>query len=211
MQKMLAELRLKLACMTMLVFLGHLHALPTSDDQDQLNYLKEEPIDYHEEMEKFATSFNINSTTGLNKISEVDINSATGRMIEQYFQKTNPHGFDVKISKIFSIQRKYEQTVFEQWQDKGGFEDKGRLLLWHGTKMEYLQGIIDNGLQAPEYEEQLAKGGSAFVMTMQQMFGSGIFFADRSSKSAQYTERQGTGVLLLCEVALGQSYVIYLT
>lgn len=101
--------------------------------------------------------------------------------------------------------------IFNQHLSNLGKKEE-RLLLWHGTKIHLLQGILNDGLQAPDYEKQLSKGGSAFVMTMQQMFGSGIFFADRSSKSAQYTERKDFGVLLLCEVALGQSYVsnIYL-
>ena len=38
------------------------------------------------------------------------------------------------------------------------------------------------------------------------MFGKGVYFADMSSKSANYcfTSRENsTGILLLCEVALG--------
>ena len=41
------------------------------------------------------------------------------------------------------------------------------------------------------------------------MFGKGVYFANMSSKSANYcfaTQQQPTGVLLLCDVALGKQY-----
>lgn len=44
------------------------------------------------------------------------------------------------------------------------------------------------------------------------MFGKGVYFADMVSKSANYCRTSKTdniGVLLLCEVALGDMYVFY--
>ena len=39
------------------------------------------------------------------------------------------------------------------------------------------------------------------------MFGKGVYFANAVTKSAQYMNAEnGTGVILLCEVALGTPY-----
>lgn len=43
------------------------------------------------------------------------------------------------------------------------------------------------------------------------MFGKGIYFADMVSKSANYcmvSHGNNTGLLLLCDVALGNMYVL---
>jgi hypothetical protein len=46
------------------------------------------------------------------------------------------------------------------------------------------------------------------VLTTGKMFGNGIYFANSSSKSAGYLglSGAGTGILFLCEVALGNMY-----
>lgn len=44
------------------------------------------------------------------------------------------------------------------------------------------------------------------------MFGRGVYFADSVSKALQYcdwNESDGVGLLLLCDVALGSSFVCY--
>lgn len=45
------------------------------------------------------------------------------------------------------------------------------------------------------------------------MFGKGIYFADMVSKSANYcmtSKNNDTGLLLLCEVALGEMLVLFI-
>ncbi|KAH7016208.1 poly polymerase catalytic domain-containing protein [Microdochium trichocladiopsis] len=51
-----------------------------------------------------------------------------------------------------------------------------RRLLWHGTPLDSLLGILDLGLQ-------IRRRGASFTGTM---FGNGIYLADSSSKSARY-------------------------
>ena len=41
------------------------------------------------------------------------------------------------------------------------------------------------------------------------MFGKGVYFADMVSKSANYCHTDQTGLLLLCEVALGNMLVSF--
>ncbi|XP_057549192.1 poly [ADP-ribose] polymerase 2 isoform X2 [Amaranthus tricolor] len=74
---------------------------------------------------------------------------------------------------------------------------KNRMLLWHGSRLTNWTGILSQGLRiAPP--EAPATG---------YMFGKGVYFADMFSKSANYCcsfSGAPTGVLLLCEVALGE-------
>ncbi|RYP21030.1 hypothetical protein DL765_002437 [Monosporascus sp. GIB2] len=71
-----------------------------------------------------------------------------------------------------------------------------RLLLWHGTPLDSLLGILDLGLQ-------IRRRGASWTGTM---FGNGIYLADASSKSAGFCKHSlwdGEAVLLLCEADVG--------
>lgn len=71
------------------------------------------------------------------------------------------------------------------------FHVSNRQLLWHGTKRANIPHILNNGFQLPA--------------NRRQMFGTGIYFADRISKSSNYSDLDVT-FLLLCEVGLGNVY-----
>lgn len=76
------------------------------------------------------------------------------------------------------------------------------MLLWHGSRLSNWASILSQGLRiAPE--EAPSAG---------YMFGKGVYFADSSSKSANYcfpSLTQSEGVLLLSEVALGKTNDLY--
>ncbi|GBL73042.1 Poly [ADP-ribose] polymerase 2 [Araneus ventricosus] len=70
------------------------------------------------------------------------------------------------------------------------------LLLWHGSRITNWVGILKNGLKIAPSEAPST--GNAF--------GKGLYFADISSKSANYcfpTKKNNEGLLLLCQVSLG--------
>lgn len=73
-----------------------------------------------------------------------------------------------------------------------------RKLLWHGSRFSNFVGILTNGMRiAPK--EAPSTGYN---------FGKGVYFADMASKSSGYCctyLSNGTGLLLLCEVALGKA------
>ena len=76
-------------------------------------------------------------------------------------------------------------------------EIKDRRLLWHGSRSTNFGGILSQGLRIAPPEAPVS--GYAF--------GKGLYFADISSKSANYcyADMSGnTGLLLLCEVELGK-------
>jgi len=70
------------------------------------------------------------------------------------------------------------------------------MLLWHGSRLTNFVGILSQGLRIAPPEAPVSG----------YMFGKGVYFADMASKSANYcftNHQNNTGILLLCEVALG--------
>ncbi|CAK7348322.1 unnamed protein product [Dovyalis caffra] len=73
---------------------------------------------------------------------------------------------------------------------------ENRMLLWHGSRLTNWIGILSQGLRIAPPEAPVTGC----------MFGKGVYFADMFSNSANYcyaTSAAPAGVLLLCEVALG--------
>lgn len=115
-------------------------------------------------------------------------------MIVKYIQNTHAQthsNYTVDVVQIFAVRRDGESERFKKFSGT-----KNRMLLWHGSRLTNWTGILSQGLRiAPP--EAPATG---------YMFGKGVYFADMFSKSANYCYTNSaftTGVLLLCEVALG--------
>merc|ERR1711936_514851 len=102
--------------------------------------------------------------------------------------------YKLEIQQIFKISRNGEKKRFKPFQKL-----PNRTLLWHGSRMTNYAGILSQGLRIAPPEAPVTG----------YMFGKGIYFADMVTKSANYccTSRSNkTGLLLLCEVALGNMY-----
>ena len=128
----------------------------------------------------------------INQLKVVEMESAEGMIVQKYFKQTNAHNIrDMKMSRIWSVYRKDQERIFVERE-----HHKERcLLLWHGTKRGNLTSIMQNGFLKPVQNENVKHGA---------MFGKGIYFSDRVSKSARYSDREGYGLLFLCEVAVGK-------
>jgi len=121
--------------------------------------------------------------------------------LKGYLEKSchRQHHMKIELQDIYSVFIKSKlPNPYHKWIDsKHSHGSDERLLLWHGTPLDSLLGILDLGLQ-------IRRKGSTFTGAM---FGDGIYFADASSKSANYCREEdwsGEGVLLLCEVDVGQ-------
>merc|ERR1719391_685984 len=83
-------------------------------------------------------------------------------------------------------------------QESDKFRDVGnKRLLYHGSRISNWAGILGQGLRIAPPEAPVTG----------YMFGKGVYFADMSSKSANYcfTNRTNNiGLLMICEVALGK-------
>uniref|UniRef100_A0A8C9ZR94 Poly [ADP-ribose] polymerase n=1 Tax=Sander lucioperca TaxID=283035 RepID=A0A8C9ZR94_SANLU len=115
-------------------------------------------------------------------------------VIEKYLQSTHApthHDYTMTVLDIFSVDRDGESNNFLS-------EMHNRTLLWHGSRLTNYVGILSQGLRVAPPEAPVTG----------YMFGKGIYFADMSSKSGNYcfaNQNNNVGLLLLCEVALGDS------
>lgn len=99
-----------------------------------------------------------------------------------------------QIANIFRIERKGENDRFDKAY--GSIKNKNRRLLWHGSRSTNYGGILSQGLRIAPPEAPVSG----------YMFGKGVYFADMSSKSANYCcpyNSGNMGLLLLCDVELG--------
>eukprot|EP00760_Papus_ankaliazontas_P030366 PhM_4_TR4793/c0_g1_i1/m.47729/K10798/PARP; poly [ADP-ribose] polymerase len=99
--------------------------------------------------------------------------------------------YTLELQDLWEISRHGEDEIYKPWKDYDN-----RALLWHGSRLTNWVGILSQGLRIAPPEAP--KTG--------YMFGKGVYFADMSSKSANYcftTSEATTGMMLLSEVALG--------
>lgn len=105
--------------------------------------------------------------------------------------------YTLDIIEVFKVQREGEADRFRTYDGLSNHQ-----LLWHGSRLMNFVSILSNGLKIAPPEAPHTG----------YMFGKGIYFSDMVSKAANYchTSRiDNTGLLLLCEVALGQMHDLY--
>ncbi|KAI8759281.1 poly [ADP-ribose] polymerase 2, partial [Biomphalaria glabrata] len=113
------------------------------------------------------------------------------KLVDSYLQQThaNTHNqYKLELLDVFKCDKEGESETF---LDLGN-----RMLLWHGSRLTNWAGILGQGLRIAPPEAPVTG----------YMFGKGVYFADMSSKSANYcfaTKTKNVGLLLLCDVSLG--------
>ncbi|XP_048337151.2 poly [ADP-ribose] polymerase 2 isoform X2 [Ziziphus jujuba] len=124
----------------------------------------------------------------------LDADSDEFTMVAKYMQNTHAKthsNYTVDIVQLFRVSREGEVDRFGKFSSTNN-----RMLLWHGSRLTNWTGILSRGLRIAPPEAPVTG----------YMFGKGVYFADMFSKSANYcyaSDASSTGVLLLCEVALG--------
>lgn len=128
------------------------------------------------------------------EISPLDRKSNDYQHIVNCVKQTNCSEYDEerslkKVMNIFKVERPGEEQRFMQLEN--------RKLLWHGSRLTNFVGILSNGLKITP-PEAIQNGASC---------GRGVYFADAVAKSVSYSSHNEnhTGLLLLCEVALGNA------
>ncbi|ODM92984.1 Poly [ADP-ribose] polymerase 1 [Orchesella cincta] len=114
-----------------------------------------------------------------------------------YINNGQRHSYGIEVMDIVRVIRDEDNVEFDQ---DPNFNNQFRMLLWHGTTDDAVSSILMDGFKPPDLNGQ--------------MFGTGIYFADRASKSTNYctfphTIHQKAGeirYLLLCDVLLGKTY-----
>ncbi|XP_065898100.1 poly [ADP-ribose] polymerase 1-like isoform X2 [Dysidea avara] len=115
-------------------------------------------------------------------------------MIKEYV--TNTHApthssYALELLEVFNIERHGESKRYKPFRKL-----PNRKLLWHGSRTTNFAGILSQGLRIAPPEAPVTG----------YMFGKGVYFADMASKSANYcftSRSKNVGLVLLCEVALG--------
>jgi len=115
-------------------------------------------------------------------------------LVEEYVRNTHAKTHDkytLKLKNLFSVEREGEAAKFAKYE-----KTHNRQLLWHGSRLTNWCGILSQGLRIAPPEAPVTG----------YMFGKGVYFADMSSKSANYcftNKFKNTGLMVLAEVALG--------
>ncbi|KAK9500018.1 hypothetical protein O3M35_002931 [Rhynocoris fuscipes] len=127
----------------------------------------------------------------------LDRNSEEFKLISDYVKNTHAEthsSYTLEIIDVFRAKRNGEEKRFKPFKKL-----HNRKLLWHGSRITNFAGILSQGLRIAPKEAPVTG----------YMFGKGIYFADMVSKSANYcmtSPMNPYGLLLLCEVALGDMY-----
>lgn len=126
-------------------------------------------------------------------LEPLDHDNGDFQMIEDYLKNTHAtthNQYNMSVLDVFSMDKHGEDERFNNIGNS--------MLLWHGSRITNWMGILSQGLRIAPPEAPVTG----------YMFGKGVYFADMSSKSANYcfaNRSNNTGLLLLCEVALGDS------
>lgn len=107
--------------------------------------------------------------------------------------QSDKHRFDIKVKNVYEINK-------PEWDDKFNPHKVRVNLLYHGSRTENFLNILQSGLR-------IKPPGAAHTGSM---FGNGIYFADQSTKSANYcwgfNRVRGTFYMMVCEVAVGKMF-----
>jgi predicted DNA-binding WGR domain protein len=142
---------------------------------------------------------------GLAEATPLDHESDEFKKLQHYYHQSHPGatraddasgtGYSATIVEdIFRITRKAEMGAFAAVKLKNTVD--ARKLLWHGSRCSNIGEILSEGLKiAPEE-----------VPVNGHVWGKGIYLTDESRKSWEFCDpsrRDGTALLLLCEVQIG--------
>ncbi|RVE52809.1 hypothetical protein evm_002466 [Chilo suppressalis] len=128
------------------------------------------------------------------EIAPLERSSSEFDIVEKYLRNTHAathSNYALEIQEAFKVVREGEDKRYKPFKKL-----HNRRLLWHGSRTTNFAGIISQGLRIAPPEAPVTG----------YMFGKGIYFADMVSKSANYcctNAKNNVGLLLLCEVALG--------
>lgn len=128
-------------------------------------------------------------------IKPVDKKSELYQKLIKYVQNTHAtthNNYRLEVEEIFRLDKEEENARYTK-------DIPNKQLLWHGSRLTNFVGILSQGLRIAPPEAPVTG----------YMFGKGVYFADMVSKSANYcctSKTNNTGLMLLCEVALGNCW-----
>ncbi|EZF22728.1 hypothetical protein H112_04243 [Trichophyton rubrum D6] len=136
---------------------------------------------------------------GLNEMTPLGHTSTEFTELAEYLTRSHgaTHSIKYDLRNIFRIERHGENERYEK-SPYANIPNSCRRLLWHGSRTTNYGGILSQGLRIAPPEAPVTG----------YMFGKGVYFADVSSKSANYCYHDlsgNIGLLMLCDVEVGNS------
>lgn len=135
-------------------------------------------------------------------LSYLDPDSDKYQQLVKYLKESasSHHHFQMNVENIYSVNQKNAPTFDNS---VGNVRE-----LFHGSRNRNLAGILSSNLRLPSTLQGVQLNGA--------MFGPGIYFADQSSKSVQYSNARFGGdknstnksYLFVVEVALGKIHEV---
>ncbi|XP_059164443.1 poly [ADP-ribose] polymerase 2-like isoform X2 [Physella acuta] len=125
-------------------------------------------------------------------LDPLDHTSDEFKLVKDYLLLTHANTHNQYSMELLDVYRCDKEGESDRYTDYGN-----RMLLWHGSRLTNWAGILSQGLRIAPPEAPVTG----------YMFGKGVYFADMSSKSANYcfaSKQKNTGLLLLCDVSLGE-------
>ncbi|KAM5472455.1 putative NAD(+) ADP-ribosyltransferase [Microsporum audouinii] len=134
---------------------------------------------------------------GLDEMTPLDPTSIEYTELATYLNRSHgaTHSITYNLQNIFRIERTGEAERYDK-SPYANLPNTNRRLLWHGSRTTNYGGILSQGLRIAPPEAPVTG----------YMFGKGVYFADVSSKSANYCYHNlsnNIGLLMLCDVELG--------
>jgi len=126
------------------------------------------------------------------ELAPLDHQSENFKLVSEFISNTHAptHSmYELKLMDVYDVNRVSDNTRYQK-------NLSPKMLLWHGSRLMNWCGILSQGLRIAPPEAPVSG----------YMFGKGVYFADMVSKSANYcraSKRSPFGLLLLCEVAVG--------
>lgn len=166
------------------------------DTMDKINAEMELLDDYEQNVSVINFSIddvynNLNAT--LRTVDDKEMEYVTNKVVSSVAYN---HHYNLRILNAFKV----EQTNAPAYDTTRGNDTH----LFHGTRKENVLGILNTNLKLPNTLKGVVKTGA--------MFGPGLYFANNSSKSANYSFGYWSGsdsdkaYLFITKVALGNVY-----
>jgi poly [ADP-ribose] polymerase len=128
------------------------------------------------------------------KITAIDKKEPKYKELEKYLLDSQVDYRGIKVHNVYAVRRDTEWGAFTA-------QLSNQRLLFHGSRISNWVGILSRGILLPKIV--VSMGGDR---TDEGWLGSGIYFGDSATTSAQYAApgKKGTSFLAVTRVALGR-------
>lgn len=129
-------------------------------------------------------------------IVRLDQSSSACGAVADYVHSTivHPSRKHYRVEDVYSIENPAERSRFLEFCTESSLKDMSSTSLFHSSKAQWIRNIIRTGLIPPQ------------TQSYKSMFGTGIYFANKASKSFGYMGGP-ISVLFIANVMIGRPWI----